>query len=66
VPTEAVTLEVADPSSDHGVSREVLYLSSVSHLPVKADRFEGARLVKTETFIDLKANVGLTDDDFNL
>jgi outer membrane lipoprotein-sorting protein len=65
MPTEAVTLDVADPAADHAVSREVLYLSNATHLPVKAERFEGPLLVKSETFIDFKANVGLTDADFD-
>jgi hypothetical protein len=65
-PTVAITLNVADPSTDHDVSREVLYLSTVTHLPVKAERYEGKALVKREIFRDLKANVGLTDADFEL
>jgi outer membrane lipoprotein-sorting protein len=63
-PTETITLDVADPSADHDVSREVLYLASATHLPVKTELFEGSALVKSETFTDLKANVGLTDADF--
>ncbi|HTV74791.1 MAG TPA: hypothetical protein VME66_13930 [Candidatus Acidoferrales bacterium] len=65
-PTDAVTLDVADPSADHDVTREVLYISRTTHLPVKADRFEGTALVKSETFSDLKVNVGLTDADFDM
>jgi outer membrane lipoprotein-sorting protein len=64
--TDAVTLDVADPSANHDVTREVLYLSRATHLPVKADRFEGKALVKSETFSDLQLNVGLTDADFEM
>jgi outer membrane lipoprotein-sorting protein len=66
VPTDAVTLNVADPSADHNVSREIVYLSTATHLPLKTERFEGDALVKSELFIDLKPNVGLTDADFDI
>jgi outer membrane lipoprotein-sorting protein len=63
-PTDAVTLKVADPIADKGVSREVLYLSKTTHLPVRRDRFAGDALVKSEVFTNLKTNVGLKDSDF--
>jgi outer membrane lipoprotein-sorting protein len=63
-PTDAVTLKVADPAADKGVTREVLYLSKTTHLPVRRDRFAGDVLVKSEVFSNLKTNVGLKDSDF--
>jgi len=62
--TDAVTLKVADPAADNGVTREVLYLSKTTHLPVRRERFAGDAVVKTETFSNLKTNVGLKDSDF--
>jgi hypothetical protein len=62
--TNAVTLDVADPPGYNGVSREVLYLSSVTNLPVKRERFAGTELVKSEIVTDTKTNVGLTTNDF--
>lgn len=63
-PTDAVTLKVADPAADKGVTREVLYLSKATHLPVRRDRYTGDAIVKSETFSNLKTNVGLKDSDF--
>ena len=60
----AVTLDVADPANDDGVSREVLYLSTATDLPVRRERFAGSDLVKSENFTDMKFNVGLTTGDF--
>jgi hypothetical protein len=62
--TNAITLDVADPATYNGVSREVLYLSSVTNLPVKRERFAGTQLVKSELVTDTKTNVGLTSNDF--
>jgi outer membrane lipoprotein-sorting protein len=63
-PTDTVTLIVADPTTDHGTTREVLYLSKLTHLPVKRERFAGDDLVKSEIITDTKVNVGLTTADF--
>jgi hypothetical protein len=46
------------------VSREVLYLSTVSNLPVRRERYAGTQLVKSENITDTKTNVGLTSSDF--
>jgi len=64
VDTTAVSLDVADPATDKGVTRVVLYLSDQTHLPVRRERFVGAELVKTENMTDLQTNVGLTPHDF--
>ena len=60
----AVTLDVADPASYNGVSREVLYLSTETHLPLRRERFSGTTLVKSENVTSMKTNVGLTTNDF--
>jgi outer membrane lipoprotein-sorting protein len=62
--TVAVTLDVADAAANNGVSRDVLYLSEESHLPVRRERYSGATLVKTENVTDMKTNIGLTASDF--
>lgn len=62
--TVAVTLDVADAAAYNGVSREILYLSDESHLPVRRERFSGATLVKTENVTEMKTNIGLTASDF--
>jgi outer membrane lipoprotein-sorting protein len=64
VPTEAITLNVADPNANQRISREVVYLSRETHLPVKRERFEGDVLVKSQFFSNLKLNLNLTDQDF--
>jgi outer membrane lipoprotein-sorting protein len=64
VDSNAVTLDVADPGADNGVTREVLYLSAATGLPVRRERFTGAVLVKSENVSNMKTNVGLTANDF--
>lgn len=49
-PVDAVTLNVATPSSDDGMTREVLYLSQTTHLPVRIDGFTGTALVRSYSF----------------
>ena len=46
----AVTLNVANPSQDNGMTREVLYLSQSTQLPVRIDGFVGNQLVRTYSF----------------
>lgn len=50
VPVNAVTVNVAQPSSDNGVTREVLYLSSSTDLPVRVDGYVESQLVSSCTF----------------
>jgi outer membrane lipoprotein-sorting protein len=64
VATDAVALRVANPASNQNVTRDVTYISRTTHLPVRRERFEGETLVKQETFVDVKPNVGLKDSDF--
>jgi hypothetical protein len=46
----AVTLDVANPSQDNGMTREVLYLSQSTQLPVRVDGFVGNQLVRMYRF----------------
>jgi outer membrane lipoprotein-sorting protein len=61
---DAVTIGVT-PAAPGGVSREVVYLSRVTHLPVRRDGYAGETLVKREDFSDVKVDPGLTAADFN-
>lgn len=62
--TETVAMKIANPAADRNVTRDVVYLSKVSHLPVRRVRYEGDVLVKQEDFVNLKLNPGLRDSDF--
>jgi len=64
VATDAVSLRVADPTANKGVTREVLYLSKTTHLPLRREQYVGDAVVKTETVSNLKTNVGLQPSDF--
>jgi len=61
---DTVTLTIANPAANKDVSKEVLYLSRSTHLPVRRVRYEGTIVVKQEDYIDLKTNTGLKDSDF--
>ncbi len=63
--TTAVTLQQATPASN-GVSKVVLDISNTTHLPTQREQFAGGTLVKTETFSDVKTNLGLKTEDFDI
>ena len=62
--TEAITLKVASPAANNNVSRDQLFISKSTHLPVRRVRYEGDKIVKDETFSNLKLNPGLSEADF--
>lgn len=62
--TTAVILTVADPTSNHNVSKEIVYFSDASHAPVRFEQYVGKELVKYGTIKNLRVNVGLTAADF--
>jgi outer membrane lipoprotein-sorting protein len=64
VPTEMLSLKIADPAANKNVSRDVLYLSKATHLPVRRVRYDGDTLVKQEDFVGVKLNPGLKDSAF--
>ena len=45
IATDAVALVPADPAADAGLSREVVELSEVTHLPVRVQGFDETTLV---------------------
>ncbi|HTX58788.1 MAG TPA: hypothetical protein VMH02_03850 [Verrucomicrobiae bacterium] len=49
-PVNLLNLDVADPATDNGLSREALYLSASTNLPVRIDGYEGSQLVNSCTF----------------
>jgi len=51
----AVTLNVANPAQDNGMTREVLYLSQSSQLPVRVDGFVGNQVVRMYRFTVTKS-----------
>ena len=64
IPIDTVTMAVTNPSANKDVSKDVLFISRINHLPVRRVRYEGNILVKQEDFINLKTNTGLKDTDF--
>jgi outer membrane lipoprotein-sorting protein len=64
VATDRLDLKVTDPSSDGGVTEQILYLSKETHWPVRQIMYDGSQIVVDETVSDLKTNTGLTQADF--
>lgn len=54
IQTNAVNIDVADPASDGGLTRESLYLSPTTNLPLRVDGYEGSQLVSSCTFTNTK------------
>jgi outer membrane lipoprotein-sorting protein len=63
--TTAVTLDLAKPTAK-GETKIVVDLSEATHLPVRRQLYAGSTLVVTETYTDLKTNVGLKIDDIDI
>jgi outer membrane lipoprotein-sorting protein len=69
-PTIAITLAngglhcAGDSATDRGVTRDVLYVSRKTSLPVQRERYVGAELVERWELRDLRLNPGLTDSAF--
>lgn len=62
--TDLLVLKVTDPASNGGISEQRLYLSQDSHWPLRQIMFEGSTVVLDQSFLHLKTNVGLTQNDF--
>jgi outer membrane lipoprotein-sorting protein len=63
-PTDRLELDVANPSADRDISKQILYLSKTTHLPIRQLLYSGDALVLDQTFYDVHTNVGLTQSDF--
>ncbi len=64
VATDRLDLKVTDPTSDGGVTEQILYLSKDTHWPIREIMYDGSQVVVDETVGDLKTNTGLTQADF--
>jgi outer membrane lipoprotein-sorting protein len=64
VNTDLLTLKVADPASNGGVSEQRLYLSQATHFPLREIFNAGDQVVLDQSFTDYNLNAGLTDNDF--
>lgn len=64
VQTDRLDLKVTDPTSNDGVSEQILYLSKETHWPVRQILYSGSQIVLDESIADLKTNTGLTQADF--
>ncbi|MGA2393004.1 MAG: hypothetical protein ABSH03_06630 [Candidatus Lustribacter sp.] len=63
VAADVVTIDLATPAN--GVTKRVVALSKVTHLPVRRSGYAGDTLVKQEDFSDLSIDPGLKESDFN-
>ena len=64
VATDRLDLKVGDPSSNGGVTEQIMYLSQETHWPIRQILYDGSQIVLDETVSDLKTNVGLKQSDF--
>jgi len=70
IPTVAIALEFTgftcptDSPFDWDVTRDVLYVSLKTHLPVLRERYAAEQLVERWELHDLRLNSGLTDSTF--
>ena len=62
--TDRLDLKIADPSKYLGFTEEVLYLSQVTHFPIREIIYSGNQIVVDQSVSNLKTNVGLTQNDF--
>jgi len=61
----SVTVEVADPASNGGVTKEVLVVDGNS-LPIEYDQYEGDLQVKHVVSSDVKLNVDLPESTWSI
>jgi outer membrane lipoprotein-sorting protein len=64
VESDRLDLKVTDPTSNAGVTEQILYLSKETHWPIRQILYAGSQIVLDETVSDLKTNTGLTQSDF--
>jgi hypothetical protein len=55
IPSEAVTLIATSAIANTGLTREVIEISSINHLPTRVLGYEGTRLVRQIDFADVIA-----------
>lgn len=64
VATDRLDLKVADPSSNDGITEEIMYMSQETHWPVRQILYAGSQIVLDESITELKTDVGLKQSDF--
>jgi outer membrane lipoprotein-sorting protein len=64
IETDRLELNVADPASNHDITKQILYLSKETHWPIRQIMYSGSQIVLDESISNIKANVGLTKSDF--
>lgn len=64
VETDRTDLHVADPSSNHGVAEQIVYLAKTTHWPIRQIMYSGSQIVLYDSVNDLKLNVGMAQNDF--
>ena len=64
VETDRVVLKVANPAANDGISQQVIYLSTVTHFPLREILYSGSSVVLDQSFLNWNFNPGLTANDF--
>lgn len=64
VQTDLLTLKVADPASNGGISEQKLYLSEKTHFPLRQILYDGKTPVLDQSFTDWNLDAHLTQNDF--
>ena len=64
VDTDLLTLKVADPASNGGVSQQQIWLSKETHWPLREIFHAGDQVVLDQSFTDYNLNANLTQNDF--
>ena len=62
--TDLLDLKVADPTSNGEISEQKIYLSQATHWPLREILYAGSSAVVDQSFMDVKPNAGLTQNDF--
>lgn len=62
--TDLLTLKVADPANDGGVTLQKLYLSRKTHFPLRQILYAGNQTVLDQSFTDWNLNAHLSQGDF--
>jgi hypothetical protein len=63
--TTSISVVVADPTTDDGITKDVVYLAS-NGLPTGYDQYEGDADVNHMVYTDTKVNVPLPDSTWNI
>lgn len=66
VATTAETLTPTDVKADYNMTKQVMYLSATSHLPLENIGYVGDKVVLDAKYSDIKLNPGLANSVFNL